>query len=598
VFLTGEAADLEIGDVIRLNSGQFLESFTIIRFIDTSNAVISENAGRTFTSAFAEVLTQFFHDKSPSFLLPLIADLAGLDFNDLNLGSPLADFPIATPLSIAGLNVGGESLSLIPVGTTAEVTFDSNWGGKRKSLSAPTGVWSDGATTAFGQYDWTPYTRTEPGTKYNLNSSGNPDCGNDCVDYDTGDIYTTVVSTAMLRKNAVDVGVWTTAGDASNALQRTMEYEIISNRVFYSGYVSASGSPGVGASFRWVQFWDVATGFNDVFTYNTIAGGLRMIPYTPGLNILIMVEHVSNDVMFLNPHSSPVAVLRTIPWGNTTDNILHHTWRLWGSDDVDLTKTTQRWLSVLFERYQETWIAIYDARGTFNDWMLSAQYRVSGTISSRNVAGIINTTRAQQTVMNVAGQTVSVVFAGGVWSVFATHYAGVIRYANFEKSSCAKAARDIAVILNAIVDIDIFKVMSIVNRKALSSSTIVGELGPPLASMRRPISQVYRSSVSATGTDLNGGEINEVQGDQGDSARRITIDSDLITTAGMALATALTTFGFVSSVRGQRDVTVMDDGTIYSAFDRVTLDGSSYIIYSLHTDLEQETIDMVLLEPY
>jgi hypothetical protein len=146
------------------------------------------------------------------------------------------------------------------------------------------------------------------------------------------------------------------------------------------------------------------------------------------------------------------------------------------------------------------------------------------------------------------------------------------------------------------VDVDRYKVLTIVNRNALSTGEAVTDIGIPLTSTRYPVSELYRAAVKVSGTDSSGSPINEIQGDQGDSARRLDVDSDLVTTPGMALACALVTLAFVSEIRRQRNVTVEDDGTLLSVFDRVTLEGVSYVIYKISTDLEQGTHDLTLLE--
>ena len=138
--------------------------------------------------------------------------------------------------------------------------------------------------------------------------------------------------------------------------------------------------------------------------------------------------------------------------------------------------------------------------------------------------------------------------------------------------------------------------MSVLNRKTLGGGDVIADLGVPLTSIRMPVSEVYRSSVAVTGTDSSGETIKEVQGDSGDSARRLTVSSDLITTPGMALACALTTLQFVSQVREQRNVTVIDDGTPLAAFNRVTMADKTWLIYRIETDLEQQTHALTLLE--
>lgn len=602
VFLAGEASDLEIGDVINLNNGQRTLDLTVVKLIDSGTVLVDQPATATFTSARAEVLTPFYHDKSPDALLTLIAAAVGVPFDNRDLGSPLATFPVATPFTVANMNIGGQPHS-VKGGTTVEARFPSGpFGLSSYTTTSPTVPWSVGSVPSAFQLDWTPYSATVPGTVQTtagMSNANTPDIGQSAAaDHAAGYVY-------EIRS---DVGGGTFPVRLYRSLNGAAAGDVGSAASIHNGNEIPSSwlevSPAVGRVFvsfwngsinREFRYWPTATGpFVTIST--AISGSLRTIRYAGASDVLIMVDNVTNDIILWN--ASSLVILRTIPWFNTTDNIITWSMRTWGAG---ANPSGKAWFTFLFERDSQTWMAIYDANGSYNDWYLVSIYRISSTLSIRFGQTIPAKPLSFQSVLTTStGEELAFGFGGGEWFILSTRFAGVIRYADFKDSSCAKAARDIAVVLDCIVNFDNFNIMTILNRRALASSDIQKELGVPLASMRRPAPELYRSSVEVTGHYSAGGaaisEIQSVPGFEADSARRVKVDSDLVTSPGMALACAITTLQFVSQITEQREVTVEDDGTPLAIFDRVSMAGKNWLIYKLDTDLEQETHDLTLLE--
>jgi len=609
-FISGETADIEIGDVVRLNDGQTTEEFTIARINDSVYCDVMEPASRAFSGVFAEVVTPYRHDMGPKALLQLVADESiNGEFNDLDLGNPLSDFPIATPLSQAGLNLNGMPLSIVQdysaPNPLISASFAIAYGTKRKTITSPVGTWIDAATSNACQYDWTPYLYVKPTTILsNAGYGSSYDTGYLAPDHTNGyryNVQPTATGTALFR-NGVTLGDWMPVTSLFVDVY-CCEYEPTLNRVYLCYYDKGN------ATTQKIRRYDPGVGFIDV-SASGIGGHFRTVRYL-GSTLLMMVDIYTNDLWFwTNLNSGTVAkpsrIIRWVdavdPRRSTSDVVLHWTARTWGVGPLIGGQPSALWFSFMFVRDSKTFMAIYDASGTLNDWHLVATYPVASAGPFYAAAGGSNSARlpkrhAFQTVFKDAtGEEFSIGYSAGQWFVMATHYAGVIRYADFKDASCAKAARDIAVILDSVVDFDAFGVMTIRNRKALGSGDPVMDLGTPLTCTRYPISENYRSSVTVKGTDSSGAAISETVGNTGDSARRLTISSDLITTPGMALACAMTTLEFVSQIREQRNVTVLDDGTPLAVFDRVTMAGKTWLIYKLETDLEQQIHTMTLLE--
>lgn len=595
-FLAGETADLAVGDVVRLSDGQKTEDFTIDRIISTTDAAATNPAAGTYASAYAEVVTPFYHDIGPTALLQKIADEAGVEFNDFALNTPLASFPIATPLSIAGLNLTGVPRSLVPVAGLLNTSF-IGYGGFKKGLANPTATWTEPEGLGTPYLDWTPYHNSQPTPIASVPAAGSlanlPDVGIYAPDHINNNFFMTEgsgVAAAHLWRGTGGVWFDTDLGVSSTIIAPFLLACCVVDPLATGVYMSYRNSAG-SKEFR---YWNGA--FATIST--AVSGGLMILRYPsgPGSRLLVMFDDITKNILLWNLPGRTLG--RTIPWMNSTDRFLPWTARCWGDTTV-AGAASKRWFTFLFERYGETWVGIYDARGTYSNWSFVAAYRVSSLLSpaTANNTLLFPAVQSYQTVMKTsAGEEYAVGYAGGEWFVLSTDYTGVIRYADFKDSSCAKAARDVATVINAVVNFDAFGVMTVRKRKMLGTGDPVMDLGVPLASTRHPISDLYRSSVTVNGTLSSGGAINETQGASGDSARRLTISSDLITTPGMALACALTTLQFVSQIREQRDVTVIDDGTPLEIFDRVTMGGKTWVVYKLETDIEQKVRMMTLLD--
>jgi hypothetical protein len=595
VFISGETADLEVGDVVRLNDGQNRENFIVDRVISATNVATTEVAGRTFTGVYAEVTTQFYRDKSPAALLALIATTAGVTLNPRTLGSALADIPIATPFTIEDLNLSGVPQGLSPIGLYVHATFLSAYGTTRKRTTSPIVPWTDGATSNAAPFDWTPYLFTEPAALDIV--GGAADTGMLAGNRTTGYAYHNLRSGNNLglwrRLGAgadTALGTWYTGVAGIDMNKQWVEIDPTSARTFMThNDVTIAGA-------RDFFYWD-----GTFHAIDSFSGGLRCLRGSGGVTYILMVDdnyHLPvgnhNNLRIYDPAPTPPALVRIMPWGNLTDEILHWTFRTWGTSR---TGVGARWMSVLFHRNNETWLRLYNAEGPPSAWSFTTEYKISSGASTRGSVGDGTSSVLAYTTVLVwdAGEELLAGFAGGVWFVLSPSYAGVVRYADFARSSCAKAAKDVAVIISSIVHTDEYGILSVLNRRELGSG-VAADIGTPLTSTTRPNSEVYRSSVRVRGTDALGNAVDEVQGEQGDSARRVSIDSALISTPGMALACAIATLAFTSKIRRQRDVSVVDDGTPVPVFGRVKMDGAEWFVYKLETDLEQETHQMTLLE--
>lgn len=565
-FLTGEAADLLPGDIVKLDNGAGqVEEMTIDKVTTTSAATVTKAASGTFAAALVTVQTPYYIDETPSHLLDLVATESGLELDSADLTADLATFPIATPVSRKGLDITQTPSSVVPTGTSISATYVAALETKRKTSTSPSVAWTDGATSNDPQGDWRPYLTSEPASIMSSSLGGFYDAGAMAWDHTNSHVFRIVQETTgspafLLKlhvyKDAADLGVFVSMADSESFETQAIEYDPVNDRV----WVSYSNTLGA----RLIRWTSAAGGGYTTFDAAR-SGKLRLCR---SQNALILLDDVTGDLRFYDLTS--FALARTVVF-------------TLGTPDIWTVRTWDQWFAFVYTDSGMSRIAIYETAG----WTFVAAYILSKEIHYRQYL----------TVQSLSdGRSVGIVFAGGEWAVLSLRFDGVVRYADFDGASCGAAARDLAIIANAIVDVDDFKVLSIRNRMNLGSGEVAFDIGSPLDSARRPVSEIYRASVEVLGKSPGGTEISVIVGDTGDSARRLEITSNLSTTTGAAVAAAIATFQFVGSVRTQYDVSIEDTGTPIRFGDRLSFGGRTLFAYRGSRDLEQQTQALMLLE--
>jgi len=566
VFLTGETADLLPGDIVKLDSGTGrTEEMVIDKITSSSQAIVTKDAGSTFSSALVTVETPYYHDKTPAYLLDLVADECGLELDASDLSLDVATFPIATPMTLEGLNITEIPVSLVPTGTTVLATFGAADETNRKSSAAPTTAWTDGAASNTPQGDWTPYLLSEPASIMASALGGAYDNGASAWDHTNSHVFYVVqVATGSpsflqrlhLYRDSTDLGFWHSVVDGESYNTARCEYDPVNDRVWVSSY----GTDGT-RKFSWIPAAGGAFTSYDA----TRSGEMRLCRLH---NVLILVDDVTEAMRFYDLTSLTLIREITFPYG------LPVAWSIRAWDE---------WFVFLVDEDGRSRVVIYETSG----WTFVSAYLLSPNKTYRRFLTI-------QTLTD--GRQVGIIFAGMEWFVFSLRYDGVVRYADFDGASCGQAANDLAIVTNSIVNVDNFKVFSLKNRLALGRNDAVDNIGTAITSKRRPVSEMYRASVSVTGQSPSNEDIKVIVGDTGDSARRLEISSNFATTYGIAVATAIATQQFVERIQGQWDVTADDDGPVLKFGDRVTMGDRSLFVYKAEVDLEQQQQHLTLLE--
>jgi hypothetical protein len=502
----------------------------------------------------------------------------------------------------------------VPTGTTIVASYDVAATTKRKACASPSTPWTDGATTNNFQRDWTPYLLAEPGTIYDRASLNIDTVSSDtnqqhiqpqlssilflaeCVQYTTGVVG--AVGDVWQLKDQQDVGNLNLF--KNNAIVKLIEDQTVPGK--YQG---------------WIE-WDPRNGVV-LISYQFIPDGdtepsVRKLMYWAGpTDPIVISTSMSGQLRFAIGIGPAGAVLfydcpisyATGPGGAGTLYLIL----------APLIGTIASWFPVAFNLgYPQLWTARFCNGYLF--FLFQAGVAIRLATYSVEVAGVTVTATATMvfvfaytvaesiisyrcylTVMTLTdGRKIIAGYAGGEWFVVSLRYDGVIRYADFENKSCADAATQLAVVTNSIVYVDEFRSLALRNRRGLGRGDALRDLDVIFGSTERHISEVYRTSVQVKGKLSSGGTIDVVVGETGDSARRMEIDSPLVSTNGMAVATGIATLQFVSVIRSERECVVPCDETPLRFGDRVTVGEKAYVVYKGEIDLESEEQQLTLLE--
>jgi hypothetical protein len=615
-----ETSDLSVGDVVKLSTTTGKAgTFTIERIIDGETAVATEEASETLTDALVIVTTPFYRDLAPAVVTGLIADQLGLDLDGSDFAADLASFPIATPLSLANGSATAQPTSLVPRDTRVAASWDSADNTDRTVLDTPSGTWAALAATNQYEADWTPYLLTEPGTIYDQTPEATP-----AFQYDgqpqVPKFNGHFVSECVVYSGGLD----STAGDRWEIFYQyqapdSTRIALYKNQAFVSvieDIVNVDvGTEFTGTVHGWIEF-DTFNKF-PWFSYQYVPRGdteptvrklgLYIGPaFLSAPQIRFLDSARSGQLRFSRPYGTNAKLLLydcpiSLEDGaagsgelriyDTQFMLTSFQLILHGAIAFELGYpqlwTARKWgdyLVFLFQQGDALRFAIYDT----TTLALVAAYTVSNEIKSF---------RCYLTIMTLSdGRTVVVGYGGGEWFVVSLRYDGVIRYADFEGRSCADALVQLAAVTNSIVDVDDFRTLSLRNRRGIGRGDAVGDMGVPLEDVEWPLSEVWRSNVFVRGKLASGGDISVPFGDEADSANRLTVSSGLVSTPGMAVATGIATFQFVSAIRSQRDVLVLDEDGAPSFGNRVTLYGRAFVVYKGARDVGAETLRLTLLE--
>jgi hypothetical protein len=112
-----------------------------------------------------------------------------------------------------------------------------------------------------------------------------------------------------------------------------------------------------------------------------------------------------------------------------------------------------------------------------------------------------------------------------------------------------------------------------------------------------PVSEWLRRSVVVSGRSETGEDISVISGERGDSSARLEVELQIPVTDGYAAAIGAAFFNHVGALGRQWDARhVMPTKDRVSALSRVSVDDTTYQVFRVETDANDETIDVQYVE--
>ncbi|HET6373006.1 MAG TPA: hypothetical protein VFG76_06850 [Candidatus Polarisedimenticolia bacterium] len=585
VTVSPDTTNLRAGDQIELRDNTNQETQVILKVLSSSQVKTIDAWANTFAGGTTlTCLTPYHRDKGIQELMDLVLAQAGLASSSVSIITPLAAYPIATPMNTTsypldattGLPVDPKSFMPRAGIIQAILTDGVN---TRAEAATPASAWSLFTTgLVTPRNDWTPYYDVEPA---NFPAGVDFDDGKTFAsDHETNDLWELELAGAniKLRKNGAASGapdIFDIGGAGVSSRHRSIEVDPVGGGVWMSLTGKTTDAPDKDG----LKVWDGAV-------LSTLASNFSgEIRYLRRLNVMAIHEYDPEDATNgFNPTTNmriydrgTGAVLRTV---TVPEN-------LWGWSLRVFRYLGRTYIAGLYLQLGTTRLRLWDT-----DWNQVADYEVAGKASG------VSGTRAFLTVITQGADEVLIGSAGSQLFVLGNGYAGVVPYADFEGASCASAMRDLALVSAARVEVDEYKIGTLRSRADLDeeAKSQAIALGPPLEEEVWPVSEFYRTSCKVSGQTPAGDDVLVISGDTSASARRLELSSNLVSTGALAAAVGSIYVGVLSRLGRQSIATFRDVGRRIRNFRFITHDGSTWQIVEASHDIEREQHQLKIVE--
>lgn len=572
-------------DRFSLSEDGVTEEFTISLVLNSTQVLVTQGAANPFTFPTASnpgatvlLTTPFYRFKTPSFLVNALLDEAGNLINGrvVDASAPFQGTPIFSEVTTEGLpslavptaflQKAAKHLARVGSAVFDQLTPESDW--------VPAG-------TDRNWIDWSPY-RTqaegEPATFATVPVGTDPEVLG--VDFTPGAlvVYQVAVdsgdtSLVVLNKfTSADGFTWAgptlvaTLGDMPFPFEMHFaggDYDSIRNRVYYSW------DGDLGAEFG---YWDVA-GATKVILDTT---GRRQV--TGRGNVRFSKEF--DGVVVYNSSDKVVEIWR----GSVI--IFAYSGGFASSWGIKFTRFFNgAWYSASYPQSVPSVLFSNDNFQTVQQVILAGQPAGAGT--SRHLTVVNGTVRVVVRAAPDSGTT-----AIARYYVAASTDEWTIAYADFGGQSVINSLDDMAIVLNAVFFVDTQGVAHFHPRRSDSGAEVKVLDDLILESEEEPIWQELYDYVEFT---LPDGSIASA-GQKTSVSRNLTVDVQLVSSSVVALSVAQTIYDFFSKKRRHKTLELFDDGTVYSMLQRVRIDGTDWLVYSVDRDLLGYELRMEVIE--
>ncbi len=599
VTVSPNTTDLRVGDEIQMVSGATRESQTILSITSSTIVTTADLWANTFAAGSTlNLLTPYYRDVGLGFLVTSLFDEAGVIDGGVVIAPTLSSlYPVATPLSRHGFIAPGGVPSTWGSATilSGNLRVGAGTGGsfRREVLTDPDGSWT-ATTPGFEAYDdWTARWDEKPVASDGLMTFGGLDNGaREVFNQNTVQDWI-IITTGIQPYNGFtlrEVGVGDRALLGSPAAPNTttvyhsLDYDPVSGEVWVSICGNGSFDAPSGLNYDCTLAWDGVT--LHTIHGNGTSGQLR---YLRRLQLMALHERdagaTGGGAQTTNLHLYDPATRTRVK----TVQVPADLWA-WSLRVVDMGSA--RFILGIYVEGGRTYLRVWDA-----NWTTLTDYKISDVTPSTSDSTVTYSARITVWPHEDLGE-IAIVYTANVMLVLAKGYVGVVEHADFEGKSCAEALRQLALISACFIEVDEQKVASLRHR-ASEDAERKGQpihVGRPLEVEEWPISEFYRSSCRVTGQTSAGDDIESIAGATGDSAHRLELDGDLVTTESLAQAIGWQYVGVLSTIRRQVELTIEETGDLIRPLDYIDLDGALWLVMEAQLDVDERTYGLRAVE--
>ena len=568
-------ASLYAGDEIHLSASGFNpETVEIALVLSATQVQLTQNLANTFgTAAILSLATPFHRHKTPEWLINSLLDEAGsvIAGRVLRLDGPTGRVPIFSDQSTNRLDQTTVPTSLLQKDGNEFAGFAAT----SFEQAGPADDWTSVATPR-NWIDWTPYrtqAQGEPATHAN-SPSGDPDLYG--VDFTPGALVAYFVTCLggtprllhLYKYTSADGLTWT--GPTLHALLKTLgvgfswvgwagDYDSTRNRYYYAG----KGDDGT----LEYGYYDIAAAAKTVLSAAEYVTAIRY-------------SAEADAVLAFNLTSWKVEQWRDAAKIQESPAFSHS-----GAPTIKQARYLNgAWIMPGYALAVPTVFFSDDGMVSFIQIPLSEAITVSAG-SGLKATIVDGQSRIACTAMPGQGDQQTKFYVGS------PAFSGVVPYADFEGQSVANALDDLAILLNGVFFVDVQGVAYFVLRD-LDSGSPVATLDDLV--LEREEDPIWVETYDYVAVSVGNGEAGA--GVKTSTSRNLEVDIQLAVSLGVGTAAAFYLLSFYEKRRRVARVTLEDRGEVYRLLDPVSLDGISWIIYSVERDLGTYEVSAELLE--
>ena len=583
----GNSDAFRIGDTVTLIDGSIEEEHVLASLTEIGVLTTVDTITNAFTDSPIVIETPWPRHQTVKGLAELLFAEAGIDHTEITLNdlAALNDVPFLQGWTNLGLtDQERRHLIWMPAADSESgddvIQMQSGPTDTYAEGETPDGEWDTYGTSQVVNGDWTPYKSTKPSTLVGVDSGavnkdiqrygivtvdGSADW-NQAFDHDGGERW------GVRRSTSSSLGIY-----KDGSLEEAI---VVSSGSMYGMFIEFFPSADYGLSQDlavisyvdtddndFIQTWDGVT----LRTMSTTAGGggCRTIHDRQ----VVAIQRFGDDLSATAQQAGTIDFFDGSDSGallslNKSTPLKEPPMNMWTMRSIG------DYMACLYQKDSTTRCRVW----LWSDLSRVDDFQVSDTTNESTFMTKFQVPDTDGTLRDVL---VGIVGNTGLF-MLCHALIGTIPYADFGDDSVGAALGNLALFGMSIVEVDRYKVGRLRARNISAGATM--DIDAPMEQEHVPVFEFYKASVEVSGTADDGSEVSAIVGGS-DSARRLELESDLVTTTSLATAIANLYWSFYSVQRVQESVVLREAGTILRTLDRVRLTGREYMVIEPDLDL-------------